>query len=147
MQRPRHGSEAELTARAAAVGGALAVAACSPVTAAIDARDTGAYDASVDDGSDDVPSIELRDASAMGAVAVPPLDAGDPPQVTCDTDAEAGGDPCAPPHSVCADTRWLVYYVGGFCAAGVCRWEKKFLDCGACANGACAGGLHTAPAK
>lgn len=119
-------------------------AACSPSTPSAEAPD-GAVDAWSEDASaNDAPDFVFGDGGQGREAAMPPLDAGDPPVVACDADAQVDGGPCPAPPSVCADARWLVYYVGGACLSGLCQWEKKFVDCGDCQKGAC-NVLGTAP--
>jgi len=122
------------------VGLANAVACGESV--ATSAADGGA-DATLDDSASDAILLGPEAGAPDVAAPTPPLDAGDPPVVACaDAAVDDAGDggACALPHSVCADSHWLVYYVGGDCVGGVCAWQKKFLYCGngvLCMQGAC----------
>jgi hypothetical protein len=95
----------------------------------------------------DTPSMGFADSAPQQ----PPLDAGDPPARACGEIADAASDQdaatsqdagdgavCPLPASVCADHYWLVYYTGGDCVGGACRWQKSFLLCPAiCIGGQC----------
>jgi hypothetical protein len=62
----------------------------------------------------------------------------DPSPVGCGADAAEAGF-CPLPYSVCADSRWLVFYDNAQCVSGSCAWEKRYLDCGSigCFVGQC----------
>lgn len=127
----------------ASCGGAAEPAPSSVSDASAGDPANGHNDASVPGSfgfGDAAQPLPTRDAGTPA----PPLDAGDPPARACEDDAGDAGA-CALPSSVCADGRWLVYYVGGDCVGGACRWEQRFLLCSRlCTNGACAG-IITAP--
>jgi hypothetical protein len=46
---------------------------------------------------------------------------------------------CEIPASMCADNQWLAYFTNVTCAAGQCRWEVAYRDCGGrgCAGNGC----------
>lgn len=76
----------------------------------------------------------------------PPQKHVEPPRWPCGTDAafpETSRDTCDLPPSVCADGRWIQYYVNGRCVNGWCQWDVRFLDCSpngewmGCENGGC----------
>jgi hypothetical protein len=62
----------------------------------------------------------------------------DPGPVGCGADAAEAGF-CPLPYSVCADSRWLLFYDNAQCVSGSCAWEKRYLDCGSigCFVGQC----------
>jgi hypothetical protein len=62
-----------------------------------------------------------------------------PPATPCS--ARVGldaSDPCPPPASACADSKYLVYYDDGQCVAGSCVWQVRYFNCGqGCSFGGC----------
>ena len=123
-------------ATALAIGSnSVALAACS---------DDGSQPSS---GSGDTSTGDLELDAALGDAGLsghdsptfdppelgPPPDAGALWPVQCPIDASL----CALPRSTCADSVWLVYYVGGECVDGWCHYEKRFQRCINCDNGGC----------
>jgi hypothetical protein len=58
----------------------------------------------------------------------------DPPSTACVQDDAAT---CLPTPNQCADSRWLVTYFNGSCAAGQCRFSKRDIDCVKLGGGTC----------
>src|SRR5262245_62075468 len=73
--------------------------------------------------------ITVPDAGAGGnpCTTPAPSDGPDPPKTPCDPASDAGA--CDLPPSVCANTKWLVYYVNPQCIGGFCQWDKKTFNC------------------
>ena len=68
----------------------------------------------------------------------PTLDAAPDAQVACTTEDASACDTIPP--SVCVDGTTLVYFSGGSCVDGTCRWTQSPMPCGAqsyCMNGGC----------
>jgi len=65
----------------------------------------------------------------------PSVDAAPPPVEACQMDAGQ----CQLPPSTCLDTQYLVYYTGGDCVDGTCRFMTNVMYCGGwgCQNGGC----------
>jgi hypothetical protein len=131
--------------------GALAFAQCTNGPGFSGSPQT-AGDAATD-AQPDAPWWNPTDAQPIPTTP-PPIDAGDPPVVTCGSDAgsDAGEDAdagapsvyvgpgtgeCGFPPSLCADDHWLVYYDYGVCVGSLCQWEKKYLYC----SEGCSGGF------
>jgi hypothetical protein len=96
------------------------------------ARDATLGDTSADSArSDGAPGLGL-DATDLDAPGP------DPAPVPCGADAAEAGF-CPLPNSVCANSRWLVFYDNAQCVSGSCTWEKRYVDCGSigCFVGRC----------
>jgi hypothetical protein len=86
-----------------------------------------------------------------------PPDPGPQPFVACGDAAAENSDAspsdagelalCELPRSRCFDEQWLVYYSGGKCIDGACRWEELLERCPTgCVNGGCSyNGTFAAP--
>jgi hypothetical protein len=95
----------------------------------------GAEDPSVDAPVTWVPLSEAWPDSAGDARGVG-LDATylgapgpEPPYTGCGADAAEAGF-CPVPHSLCADSPWLVFYDNAQCVSGSCTWDKRYVSCG-----------------
>jgi hypothetical protein len=88
--------------------------------------------------------VEKNADAALDAVYVvpdgppPSVDAAPPPMPACMADAGT----CQLPPSTCLDDWYLVYYTGGDCVDGTCRFTTNLLYCpSTCMNGGCSGGF------
>jgi hypothetical protein len=108
-------------------------------------------------GSDPSPVIVLPLDAAPPFVPCTPRseDAGDaeiaeesdapPDEYGADSsdDSEASTPVCLLPHSFCLDENWLVYFEGGQCVDGTCRYTQRVLNCQGSCNGVGCGRAST----
>lgn len=92
------------------------------------AAPTDATFVAIDSSNDDADTSD-GDAGVDGQPWGP-----DPPKTAC-----VEGDPsaCVRAEDQCADSRWLVTYFGGNCAAGSCQYSKDDVDCAWMEGGTC----------
>jgi hypothetical protein len=83
----------------------------------------GSGEGIVDGGTDAEGGVWARTNGCLVLVPSPA-----PPATPCSTSADAS-DVCPFPQSVCADSKWLVYYDNGRCVAGSCVWETRYTAC------------------
>ena len=106
--------------------------AVAPAGATHDASTASPTDAtfSGSDSSNDAADAAAGDDAGVVGEAWGPH----PPTTAC---VEGDSSACLRTSNQCADSRWLVTYFNGTCAAGYCQFSKEDVDCAVQTGGTC----------